>query len=41
MDIVSEYSSWGNQGNQVFVKGSIVREYKVLEDIGLNNLEYY
>lgn len=40
-DIVSEHSSRGNQGNQVFVKGSIVREYKVLEDTGLNNPEYY
>jgi DNA gyrase subunit A len=40
-DIVSEHSSRGNQGNQVFIKGSVVKTYKVMEESKLQNPEYY
>lgn len=39
--LVSEHSSRGNQGNQVFRTGSRVKKYKVLEEASIADPEYY
>ena len=39
--LVSEHSSRGNQGNQVFKTGSQVKNFKLLEDARLSDPEYY
>lgn len=40
-DVVSEHSSRGNQGNQLFRTGSEVKKYALLSDVYFSNPEYY
>lgn len=40
-DLVSEHTTRGNQGNQVFKTGSRVKKFKLLEETRLADPEYY